>query len=95
VAEKKIEFVDGGMSQHDMGCTTFDSMFSNFMVGHQFIVQHFGEEVRPRVGWSLDPFGISSSNAIFYAMAGFDARCLVFRQEFVLEAAVGIPRLLA
>ena len=73
VHQKKIEFVDGGMSQHDMGCTTFDSMFSNFMAGHQFIVNHFGEAARPRVGWSLDPFGISASNAIFYALAGFDA----------------------
>eukprot|EP00039_Didymoeca_costata_P011753 m.166415 g.166415 ORF g.166415 m.166415 type:complete len:1037 (+) comp15278_c0_seq5:70-3180(+) len=73
VNQGRIEFVDNGWSQHDMGCTTYDSMLSNWVEGHQWIVDNFGESARPRTGWSLDPFGISPSQAVLQALAGFDA----------------------
>ena len=38
----RIEFVDNGWSQHDMGCTTLDSMVSNWVEGHQWLLQKFG-----------------------------------------------------
>jgi hypothetical protein len=34
VADKRIELVDNGWSQHDMGCTTADSMLNNWVEGH-------------------------------------------------------------
>lgn len=42
VAEKRIEFTDNGWSQHDMGCTTYDSMLNNWMEGHLWIKDKFG-----------------------------------------------------
>jgi len=70
----QIEFVDGGWSQHDMGCTDYDGMFNNMETGHLFLRDTFSPlDVRPRVGWSLDPFGVSSTQAVFYALMGMDS----------------------
>ena len=73
VADGRIEFVDNGWSQHDQGCTTYDSMINNWLAGHLWIKERFGAAARPRVGWSLDPFGLSTSQAVMQAMMGFDA----------------------
>lgn len=40
-------------------------------MGHEFILDEFG--VTPRIGWELDPFGHSNTNARLFADAGFDA----------------------
>ena len=29
------------------------------MIGHNFIMNEFGEDAIPNIGWSLDPFGHS------------------------------------
>ena len=46
-------------------------MIVNMNLGHQFLQKEFG--VRPRVGWMIDSFGHSTSNAALYADFGFDA----------------------
>ena len=56
-----------------MGCTTVDSMLNNWVVGHQWLVQTFGVSARPKVGWSLDPFGMSGSQAVLQALIGMEA----------------------
>jgi len=43
------------------GCTTIDSMISNWVEGHEFIRSKFGATARPRTGWSIDPFGQSTT----------------------------------
>ena len=45
VQDGRIELVDNGWSQHDMGCTTVDSMISNWMEGHLWINKTFGSKV--------------------------------------------------
>lgn len=40
-------------------------------LGHQFLKKEFG--VVPRVGWMIDSFGHSSTNAALFADFGFDA----------------------
>lgn len=72
VADGRIELVDNGWSQHDMGCTTYDSMLNNWIEGHLWIRETFGASARPRVGWSLDPFGLSSTQAVLQSLMGFD-----------------------
>ena len=69
----RIELVDNGWSQHDMGCTTADSMINNWLTGHQWIKDKFGSAARPKVGWSLDPFGLSTTQAVLQALAGMEA----------------------
>jgi hypothetical protein len=73
VQEKRIELVDNGWSQHDMGCTTYDSMINNWVEGHLWVKEKFGADARPKIGWSLDPFGMSTTQAVLQALMGFEA----------------------
>lgn len=73
VSEGRIEFVDNGWSQADMGCTTYDSLLNNWVEGHQWIKRVFGAQFAPHVGWSLDPFGMSTGAAVLQSLMGFDA----------------------
>ena len=73
VQARRIEMVDNGWSQHDMGSTTLDSMLNNWVEGHEWIRANLGAEYEPRIGWSLDPFGMSSSQAVLQALQGMDA----------------------
>ena len=72
MADGRIELVDNGWSQHDMGCTTYDSMLNNWLEGHLWIRETFGAAARPKIGWSLDPFGLSTTQAVLQALMGFD-----------------------
>ena len=67
----RLELLNAGWSMHDEACPTYEEMISNMMIGHQFALQEFG--VTPRVGWQIDPFGHSSTNARLFAEMGFDA----------------------
>ncbi len=40
-------------------------------LGHQFLLETFG--VQPTIGWQIDPFGHSASQASLYAQMGMDA----------------------
>ena len=73
VRARRIEMVDNGWSQHDMGATTLDAMMNNWVLGHEWIRSTFGAEFEPRIGWSLDPFGMSASQAVLQALQGMDA----------------------
>jgi hypothetical protein len=37
------------------------------------ILDKFGKDARPKVGWSLDPFGISASQAVLQSLLGMEA----------------------
>ena len=56
---------------HDEACPTYTDMINNMMKGHEFITEHFGAQ--PRIGWQIDPFGHSNTNARLFAEMGFDA----------------------
>ena len=59
---------------HDEACTHYVDMVDQTTLGHQFILEEFGEHANPRIGWQLDPFGHSSTHAaLLCAEAGFDA----------------------
>ena len=46
-------------------------MIDNMKIGHDFILNEFG--IKPRIGWQIDPFGHSNTNARMFAEMGFDA----------------------
>lgn len=71
VKNGQLELINGGWSMHDEACPTYDDMIDNMMLGHKFIEENFG--VKPRIGWQIDPFGHSQTNARLFAEMGFDA----------------------
>mmetsp|Transcript_35799 Transcript_35799/g.26118 ORF Transcript_35799/g.26118 Transcript_35799/m.26118 type:complete len:277 (+) Transcript_35799:355-1185(+) len=71
VAEHRLEFMNAGWSMHDEACTHVDDMINNMQIGHEFLKREF--DYVPRIGWSIDPFGHSNTNARILAEMGFDA----------------------
>jgi len=60
---------------HDEACPTYAEMINNMVIGHSFIQKHFGEEVASniKIGWQLDDFGHSNTNAKLLAQMGYEA----------------------
>ena len=56
---------------HDEACPIYEDMIDNMKIGHDFILNEFG--IKPRIGWQIDTFGHSNTNAWFFAEMGFDA----------------------
>ena len=74
VKGKQLEFINGGWCMHDEATTHFVDMIDQTTLGHQYIVQQFGEEANPTIGWQVDPFGHSATQAaLLSAEVGFDA----------------------
>ena len=74
VDKKQLEFANGAWAMHDEGGTHFIDMIDQTTLGHQFIRDQFGPQYIPHVGWQIDPFGHSATQAaLLSAAAGFDA----------------------
>jgi hypothetical protein len=71
IANGQLELINAGWSMHDEACPTYEDMINNHIIGHQWILDEFG--VKPRIGWQIDPFGHSNTNARIFAEMGFDA----------------------
>ena len=71
VKEGRWEFINGGWSEHDEACPSYEDMLDNMITGHSFLLKEFG--VKPRTAWLIDSFGHSSANARLYADMGFDS----------------------
>lgn len=71
VKNGQLELINGGWSMHDEACPIYEDIIDNMKIGHEFILKEFG--VKPRIGWSIDPFGHSNANARMLAEMGFDA----------------------
>lgn len=70
----QLEFVNGGWCMHDEASVTYLQMIDQTTRGHMFLLQEFGLEASPTVGWQLDPFGHSNTQAHFLtAKAGMHA----------------------
>lgn len=71
VKSGQLEIASAGWSMHDEACPNYEDMINNHMLGHEFVLKEFG--VKPRIGWQIDPFGHSNTNARLFAEMGFDA----------------------
>jgi hypothetical protein len=72
VANQQLNFANGGWCMHDEATTHYMGMIDQTTLGHSFLKRELG--VIPKVGWQLDPFGHSASQAsMFTSMVGFDA----------------------
>ena len=71
VANGQLNFVNGGWVMHDEAAAHYVSMIDHTTHGHRFLKDEF--DFKPRVGWQLDPFGHSSTQAALLChAAGFD-----------------------
>ena len=74
VSNGQLEFVNGGWCMHDEATTYYTDMIDQTTLGHKFIQQEFGDAALPTVGWQIDPFGHSATQAALLSGAlGFDA----------------------
>lgn len=68
----QFEITTGGWSSSDEACPNYEDLINNVMIGHQFLQNEF--DFTPRVGWNLEAFGHSNTNARLFAQLGFDAQ---------------------
>ena len=74
VASKQLEFVNGGWCMHDEATTHWVDMVDQTTLGHRFISDEFGYDANPTIGWQIDPFGHSATQAsLLTAQAGLQA----------------------
>lgn len=72
VQQKRLEFINGGWVMHDEATTHFVGMLDQTTYGHQKLLKQFG--VVPTVGWQIDPFGHSATQAaLLSAEVGFQS----------------------
>ena len=71
VSNGQIEFVTGGWSMSDEANTHYISTLDNHSLGHRFIVENFGVDACPVIGWQIDPFGHSNWFATAFSEMGF------------------------
>ena len=71
VNEGRLEFINGGWCMNDEAAPWYVDIIDQMTLGHQFLYKEFG--VIPRIGWHIDPFGHSATQASLFASMGFDA----------------------
>lgn len=68
----QLELINGGMCMHDEAAPHYIDMIDQTTLGHRFIKQEF--DITPRIGWQIDPFGHSATQAyLLGAEVGFDS----------------------
>jgi len=73
VKNRQLSFANGGWCMHDEATTFYIGMIDQTTRGHDFLKTAF-DGYTPRVGWQLDPFGHSATQAsLLSAEVGFDA----------------------
>lgn len=72
VANKQLEFINGGWSMSDEACTHYNGIIDQMTYGLRFIDDTFGPDARPTVAWHIDPFGHSAEQASLFSLMSFD-----------------------
>ena len=72
VGSGQLSFANGGWCMHDEAATHYVGMIDQTSLGHNFLKTELG--VAPKVGWQLDPFGHSATQAgLLSSRVGFDS----------------------
>lgn len=70
VTNRQFEVVNAGWSMNDEACPYYEEIIDNMQTGIEWINTELG--FTSFIGWHLDPFGHSSTNARIQAKLGFD-----------------------
>ena len=73
VEEGRLQFANGGWASNDEATASFVDIVDQHSLGTSLIVNLFGSEYVPRVGWQMDPFGHSHFQASAYSKMGMDS----------------------
>lgn len=72
VSNRQLVFANGGWCMHDEASTHYMGMVDQTTLGHEFLLDELGYV--PKVGWQLDPFGHSATQAsLLTGKMGMDA----------------------
>jgi len=71
VQRGQLHFANGGWCMHDEATAHYIGMIDQTTLGHAFLRHNF--DFVPTVGWQIDPFGHSATQASLSSAAGFDA----------------------
>ena len=67
----QLQFINGGWCMHDEAAPHYIDMIDQTTLGHRLLLEQFN--VTPTIGWQIDPFGHSATQAaLLSAEAGFD-----------------------
>lgn len=69
----QLEFLMGGWVSHDEATVTYMQAINQMTAGHTYLQREFGPRAIPRVGWQIDPFGLSQVTATLFSQMCFDA----------------------
>lgn len=72
VNNSQLQFNLGGWCMNDEGNPTMSAEIRQMTDGQQFILNSFGQNAYPRVGWHIDPFGSSYVTGGLWSQIGFD-----------------------
>ena len=70
VANKQLQFLNGGWSMHDEANPTYVDMLDNTALGIRNIVDNFGSTSIPTLAWQIDPFGHSAFQGVLSSALG-------------------------
>ena len=72
VSSGQLEFINGGWCMHDEAAPHYIDMIDQTTLGHRYLLAQFN--VTPSIGWQIDPFGHSLTQAALLSYdVGFDA----------------------
>ena len=69
VEKGRLEFINGGWVMHDEACVHYTHILDNMRLGLKFLKDEFN--YTPKIGWFIDPFGHSSTNAEIFRQMKF------------------------
>lgn len=87
----QLEFVTGGWVMNDEANTNYFGIIAQLVEGHEWLVHNLN--YRPKNGWAIDPFGLSSSMAFLLKQMGFQSM-VVQRVHYALKKYLAKQHLL-
>ncbi|CAK92599.1 unnamed protein product (macronuclear) [Paramecium tetraurelia] len=71
ILNEQLEFLSGGWCMNDEATTYYEDIIDQMTLGHKFLLENFN--YIPTIGWQIDTFGHSNTQALFSNMMGFNA----------------------
>lgn len=71
VKRGQLEFINGGWCMNDEATAYYEDIIDQMTLGHKFLIDNF--QIRPTIGWQIDPFGHTAAQAVLSHLMGFNA----------------------